>query len=221
MKKIFWIVFGVADLLLSQVSNSDPFAVRETDVHIVPKMESLPSASRVITEDLLNAFGEPRLGDNVLREGKPCFRIFTDPGTKHPTRFKWFMPLAELQRATLEVKQLERRDGKWAIFQDKTTVITADQLELLQKMLEEARPFTLPDRDWIPDDFGCETQWIYEFPLADGFIILIRKAPVSAMNKELLQGAKVPVERYSRESFLRSFTLMLWMISGAKDASPL
>ncbi len=221
MKMIFWIVFGMGGLLLSQVPNSDPFAVRETDVHIVPKMESLSSASRVITEDLLKAFGEPRIGNSVLREGNPCFRIFTDPRTKHPTLFKLFMPLVEAQRTTLEMKQVERKDGKWSIFQSRTTVVTADQLELLQKMLEEARPFTLPGRDWIPDDFHCETQWIYEFPLADGFIILIRKAPVSALNRELLMAANVPIERYSRESFLRSFTLMLWMISGAKNASPL
>lgn len=94
---------------------------------------------------------------------------------------------------------------------------------LLDRLLEQARPYSLPCDDWFKGSFFTSNNWIYEFPLPDGFIVMIRTCALSVLNSVTYDNLtpKVPMERYSRESFLRSFTLMLWMISDAKQPSKL
>lgn len=220
MKMFLIVVLICCDVCYSQKTEGDPSGVGVIPVSAKQNNESMREAGNIITRELLVGFEEAELGMGEPKKGRPFNRIFTDTSGKHPTLLKWFMPIVGNQQAILEMKQITKKNGKWTISQRQITKISSEQQKLLERMLEESKPLTLPNSDWMPDGVVDGTTWIYEFQQPEGSYILIRCCPVDVWGKDVYDTADVSIERFARESRLTTLALLLWMISGSKGAVP-
>lgn len=213
----------MAGLLPLPVCSEDPFALPKLGAGTpIPNIESISTAKDCVSDDMLAAFAEPPLGAAVLLEGRPCFRLFVELGSLYPTLLKWYMPNDQTKKSFVEVKQIKHVQDKWIQFQKKSIPLSPEQVTLLERLLESANPYYLPCADWFKGPFLTSNSWVCEFPLPDGFIIMVRACPLSVLDSLTYESLtqKVSMERYSRESLLRSFVLMLWMISDVTQPPP-
>jgi|GEM_PF-6168852 len=185
----------------------DPFA------YVPPSDPNGKMSSRTVLDPIrLKAFQEPYL-DKGTGDDRDLIRITISRSFHAPVMLKWY-PGKEGESSQLQVKVLKKGDDGESysrIGLEKNITISAQQRDLLTRMVESSKATSLPAPCWQGAMLDGST-WIYEFASKGDSICLERKSPIlSGIEIENLDK-----KRLLRETHLTALTMMLWQLADLK-----
>lgn len=207
MKHFFYIV---AAFVFCYSSRADPFAPEKKNP-IREDLTSIDNASQWITDKMLRAFGEHDIG-KAGTDGH-CVRIFLN-NKNSPILIKHYVTTVEGSPQLVVIKKINNVNGIWELTMEEK-IKTDDSFERLANLIYNlADPLRLPVTDWADHKVLGGSAWVYEFPVPDGFYILVRINPLGLNPERALKASETTANVYSKEKLLASYVLVLCAKAG-------